>query len=44
MKKSEVVLSVKLQKELKSLEKKPKHVAFGVLLDEVYKRISKRVR
>lgn len=42
MKKSEVVLSEKLQKQLKALERKPKHLAFGTLLEEVYKRINKR--
>jgi len=39
VKKSEVVLSPKLAKQMKDLEVKPKHVAFRQLLDEVFKRI-----
>lgn len=34
------VLSTKLAKQLKALERKPEHVSFGDMLDEVAKRIN----
>lgn len=42
MKRSELILSDKLKKQLKSLERDPKYVSFSKTLDEVYKRINER--